>query len=189
MLDWLESNGLTNLEFMESIPGTLGGGMQMNAGAWGKCLGDHLEWIRCLDRQGVEAIVPRHDLDLGYRRCEFLKNRFCSEAAFRVKHRERNAISAERAEIRERRAWMSGYRSAGSFFKNPAEDKAGRLLEAVGMHRQRVGGAWVGTHHANFIIVESAATASDVSALAQKGRVAVSEAFAVELEPEVKSLQ
>ena len=189
MLDWLESRGLTNLEFMESIPGTLGGGMQMNAGAWGKCLGDHLEWIRCLDRKGEELIVPSDALDLGYRRCEFLRERYCIEAAFRVKHAEPSAIATERAEIRERRSWMAGHRSAGSFFKNPGEEKAGRLLEAVGMHRQRVGGAWIGTHHSNFIIVENSATAADVRALAQKGREAVAEAFAVQLEPEVKYLQ
>ena len=189
MLDWMESKELTNLEFMESIPGTLGGGMQMNAGAWGKCLGDHLEWIRCLDRQGEETIVPSNALDLGYRSCEFLRERYCIEAAFRVKPGERSAIADERAEIRERRAWMAGYRSAGSFFKNPGEEKAGRLLEAVNMHHQRVGGAWIGTHHANFIIVENNATAADVRALAQKGRIAVAEAFAVDLEPEVKYLQ
>ncbi len=188
MLDWMESQGMSGLEFMESIPGTLGGGMQMNAGAWGKCLGDQLAWIRCVDRAGSERRVPGDQLDLGYRRCEFLRDRYVIEAAFHVSPREREVITAERLEIRERRAWMAGHRSAGSFFKNPGDEKAGRLLEAVGMHGRRVGGAVIGTHHANFVIVENGATSADVRALTQHGRREVAERFAVELEPEVKYL-
>lgn len=188
MLDWMEAEGLHGLEFMESIPGTLGGGMQMNAGAWGHCLGDSLAWVRCLDRQGEVRTVERDALDLGYRRCEFLKSRYVIEAAFHVRAGDPAVIAAERSDIRERRQWMSGHRSAGSFFKNPQGEKAGRLLEAVGMHGRRVGGAVIGTHHANFVIVENGATSADVRALTQQGLSAVAEKFDVQLEPEVKYL-
>ncbi len=186
LLDAAQARGYGGFEFLEGIPGTLGGGMQMNAGAWGECLGDHLEWIRCLNPDGEVAIVPADGLDLGYRRCTFLRERVLIEAAFRVRAGDPEAMKARRLEIRARRAWMAGYRSAGSYFKNPDGDKAGRLLEAVGMHGARVGGAWIGTHHANFVIVDAAATASDVRALTERGRAAVRARFGIELEPEVK---
>lgn len=188
LLDWLQARAIGGFEFMEGIPGTLGGGMQMNAGAWGECLGDHLAWIRCLNRDGDVCIVPRDGLDLGYRRCEFLRERVMIEAAFAIRPGDPAAIEARRLEIRQRRAWMAGCRSAGSFFKNPDGAKAGRLLEEVGMHGARVGGACIGTHHANFVITEEGATAADVQALTARGRDAVRERFGIELEAEVKFL-
>lgn len=186
LLDWLQARGAADCEFLEGIPGTLGGGMQMNAGAWGQGLGDHLAWIRCLNRAGEPCIVPRDGLDLGYRRCGFLRERYLTEAAFTWRPGDPAAIAARRADIRQRRAWMEGHRSAGSFFKNPENDKAGRVLEAVGMHGRRVGGALIGTHHANFVIAEGDATAADVQALTAWGRDAVRERFGIELESEVK---
>ena len=188
LLDWIEARQFGGFEFLEGIPGTLGGGMQMNAGAWGEGLGDHLAWIRCLNRAGEACIVPRDGLDLGYRRCGFLKDRVLIEAAFRLTPGDPAAIAARRLDIRQRRAWMSGYRSAGSFFKNPEGAKAGKLLEDVGMHGRRVGGAVIGTHHANFVITEGAATAADVQALTSGGREDVRVRFGIELEAEVKFL-
>ncbi|MCE9616323.1 MAG: UDP-N-acetylmuramate--L-alanine ligase [Lentisphaerae bacterium] len=188
LLDELEQRGYGGFEFLEGIPGTLGGGMQMNAGAWGEGLGDHLAWIRCLNRDGEACIVPRDGLDLGYRRCAFLQSRTLVEAAFYVRRGDPAAIAARRLEIRQRRAWMAGFRSAGSFFKNPENAKSGRLLEDVGMKGRRVGGAYVGAHHANFIIVDGAARAADVQALTQTGAAAVREQTGVELEAEVRFL-
>lgn len=188
LLDYIESRGFGGFEFLEGIPGTLGGGMQMNAGAWGSGLGDHLKWIRCLNHAGEACIVPREGLDLGYRRCEFLKTRYMIEAAFTVQPGDPAAIAARRLDIRARRAWMAGYRSAGSFFKNPEGAKAGKLLEDIGMHGRRVGGAVIGTHHANFVTTDASATAADVQALTHWGREAVRERFGIELEPEVKFL-
>jgi UDP-N-acetylmuramate--alanine ligase len=185
-LDWLAAHSVDGFAFLEGIPGTMGGGMQMNAGAWGGCLGDHLEWIRCLNRDGEPCIVRHSGLELGYRRCDFLRDRCLVEAAFRIRRGDASALAANRASIRERRAWMAGYRSAGSFFKNPDGDKAGRLLEAVGMHGERVGGAAIGTHHANFVIAELGTTAADVQALTERGRERVADQFGVDLEPEVK---
>ncbi|MCC7159900.1 MAG: UDP-N-acetylmuramate dehydrogenase, partial [Ignavibacteria bacterium] len=188
LLDAIEARGFGGFEFLEGIPGTLGGGMQMNAGAWGEGLGDHLAWIRCLNRDGEACIVPRDGLDLGYRRCAFLRERVLLEAAFYVRAGDPAAMAARRADIRQRRAWMAGYRSAGSYFKNPENAKAGRLLEEVGQKGRRVGGAYVGPHHANFVIVEGEARAADVQALTATGAAAVRAQAGIELEAEVKFL-
>ncbi|MDA0989503.1 MAG: UDP-N-acetylmuramate--L-alanine ligase [Verrucomicrobia bacterium] len=186
LLDWMESQSLEGFEFIEGIPGSLGGGLQMNAGAWGQCLGDHLISMRCLTQVGEIVTVLAEGLNLGYRRCDFLSDHYVVEATFRCHQGRADAIAAQRETIREKRAWMNGFRSAGSFFKNPDGDYAGRLLEAIGMHGRRVGGAQVGTHHANFVTAVDGATAADVMALMMAGRQDVRDTFAIELEPEVK---
>lgn len=162
--------------------------MHMNAGAWRKSLGDYVEWIRCLDRQGNIHTVPHDELQLGYRKCGYLQDRFVVEAAFSVKPGDPALIRQEREEIREKRAWMAGYRSAGSAFKNPVDDHAGRLLEKAGMRGTGIGGAHVFEGHGNFITADGDATASDVRALISRGRVAVASKFGVALETEVRIL-
>jgi UDP-N-acetylmuramate dehydrogenase len=186
MLDWMAERQLTGFEFVQGIPGTLGGGMHMNAGAWRQSLGDHVLWVRGLDPQGREQVVDRERLQLGYRHCGYLKNHYVIEAAFRVATGDPEQIDAEREAIRKKRAWMSGYRSAGSAFKNPVDEHAGRLLEKAGMRGKRIGGAAVFEGHGNFITASEGASASDVRALIGLGRMAVSDAFDVHLETEVR---
>lgn len=186
MLDWMAERHLTGFEFVQGIPGTLGGGMHMNAGAWRQSLGDHVLWVRGLDPQGREQVVDRERLQLGYRHCGYLENHYVIEAAFRVATGDPERIEAEREAIRKKRAWMSGYRSAGSAFKNPVDEHAGRLLEKAGMRGKRIGGAAVFEGHGNFITASEGASASDVRALIGLGRMAVSDAFGVHLETEVR---
>ena len=188
VLDWMEARSLTGLTFLQGIPGTLGGGMHMNAGAWRQSLGDHVLWVRCLNSEGNEEMVDRAELQLGYRHCGYLQNRYVIEAAFQVQPGNPESIRAEREEIRQKRAWMAGYRSAGSAFKNPVDDHAGRLLEKAGMRGVQIGGAKVYEGHGNFITAQDGATASDVRALICTGRSAVRHAFGIELETEVRIL-
>jgi len=126
LLDWLQAHAIGGFEFMEGIPGTLGGGMQMNAGAWGECLGDHLVWIRCLNREGDVCIVPREGLDLGYRRCEFLRERVMIEAAFAIRPGDPAAIG-------------------GFVFQEPGWGQ-GRALAGRGGHARRTRGRRLDRH-------------------------------------------
>jgi UDP-N-acetylmuramate dehydrogenase len=188
LLDWLQERDLGGLDFLEGIPGTLGGAVRMNAGAWKHCIGERLEWIRCLNREGVPAIVRGDDLGVVYRNCRALEDAVMVEAALSVEAAPAERTREARGAIAERRAWMRGYRSAGSVFKNPQGDYAGRLLEAAGFQGARLGGAATAASHANFLYTVDGATGSDVRALIARMQTAVAARFGVVLEPEVKLL-
>jgi UDP-N-acetylmuramate--L-alanine ligase/UDP-N-acetylenolpyruvoylglucosamine reductase len=189
LLDWTSREGWAGLEFLERIPGMLGGAVRMNAGAWGQAIGDHLSWVRCLDRVGAEQRLERRELGAGYRECRCLADRIVVEAGLRLERDAPAAILARRQAVAERRRWMAGMRCAGSVFKNPEGDFAGRLLEQAAMKGCRVGGACVSPAHANVIVTEEGATASDVAALAIKSRQAVRARFGVELGYEIVLLE
>jgi UDP-N-acetylmuramate--alanine ligase len=185
LLDWMETADVSGLEFLEGIPGTLGGALRMNAGAWGESILDHVLWIQCLNSDGSLCTVFGDQLGSVYRSCPMLENRVAIAAALRVERGGARDSRGKRDAIRERRGWMKGLRSAGSVFKNPEGDFAGRLIEAVGLKGRRVGGAYVLERHANVIVAGLDATASDVRALVEIVRVAVRVRMGVELETEV----
>lgn len=185
----LEEGGLAGLEFLEGIPGTLGGALHMNAGAWGGEITSRVEWIRCLKAGGDERIVSRSELAAVYRECLALRGMIVIEAAFVLEPGSREKIAACRAEIAGKRRWMEGFNSAGSVFKNPPGLHVGKLLEAAGMKGQRVGGATVSGRHANFIVTEEGARAADVQALMERMRAAVEKGTGIRIEPEVKLLE
>jgi len=186
LLARLESRGRTGLEFLEGIPGTVGGALQMNAGAWGEAICEQVVWIRCLNRDGSECIVNRKMLTPGYRRCGGLENRIVVEAGLRVRPGRPADLAARRAGYRARRSAMPRRRSAGSVFRNPEGKAAGRLIEAAGLKGAAVGGASVSARHANVILTAPGASASDVQALIEKVRRAVAEQYGVRLENEVR---
>ena len=185
---WAADHSLTGLEFLNGIPGTVGGAVRMNAGAWEKEVGNYVSWIRCLKKDGSVHIVDRKELGAAYRDCLSLRESVMIEAAFAVPEGDAAAIGQTMDESMGRRSWMPNSCCAGSIFKNPEGDSAGRLLEQAGMKSTRIGGAEVSAAHANILVTEKDATASDVEALIQKMRAAVAFRFGVELEPEVKIL-
>jgi UDP-N-acetylmuramate--alanine ligase len=189
LLDFLESRGLEGLEFLEGVPGTVGGALRMNAGAWGGEIGPRVEWIRCLNADGSARTLCRSELRYAYRRFESLDGLLVLDAAFSLVRGDASRIAARRGELREKRRWMDGLRSAGSVFKNPDGAHVGRLLEDAGMKGVRVGGAVVTQRHANVIVTEPGARASDVRALMETMRWEVESRCGYRLEAEVRWIE
>lgn len=186
LLDHVGAAGLSGLEFLEGVPGTVGGALAMNAGAWDDAIGAHTAWIRCLNADGTECTVPQSELGWGYRVCGALRNRVAVEAGFALVRDDPRSISRRRETHRARRAWMRGLRSAGSVFRNPAVAPAGRLLEEAGWKGRGVGGAAFCEAHANVIVTGPEACASDVRALIELARRDIETRRGVRLETEIR---
>ncbi len=190
--------GLEGLEFGSGIPGTVGGGVCGNAGAFGLQLGDVLERVEVLTREGEKKILPRAALEFAYRQSSLQQTGdVVVRAWFRVRAGDRAALKAKREEtLAARREKHPDWRvqpTAGSFFKNlPAEAEGGRrqsagiFLEKAGAKAMREGGAYVFEKHANIVIAGPGATARDVAKLAARMAGAVKERFGLVLEPEVR---
>lgn len=180
---------VAGLEFAATIPGTVGGAVHGNAGAWGRETKDVLVEVALADFNGNVRIEPAKALDLRYRHSALKgTSAVVAQATFRGETGERDAIVARIKEIANERLAKQPLNlpNAGSTFKNPPGDHAGRLVEAAGLKGFRMGGARVSEKHANFIITEPGATAADVRALIEEARRRVRERFGVELEPEVE---
>ncbi len=190
--------GVAGLGFASGIPGTVGGGICGNAGAFGAALGDGLARVEVLTRAGEQKMWRREALEFGYR-CSTLQQTgdVVVRAWFRVQSGDRAALKAEREEIlaarREKHPDWRVQPTAGSFFKNLPPEKpgerrraAGKYLELAGAKVLREGGAHVFEKHANIVIAGPGATAADVARLAARMADAVKERFGFELEPEVR---
>ena len=183
--------GLAGLEPVASIPGTVGGGLAMNAGTPEGALGDVLEKTKVLTADGEIADLAPEDLELGYRTSAIpARGLVVLEAVFALEpgDQARMREHMERDLAGRKKATPWGEPSAGSVFKNPPGDAAGRIIEAAGLKGLTIGGAQVSTRHANFIVNRGGATASDVLALIDEIRRRVREASGVELELELKIL-
>jgi UDP-N-acetylmuramate dehydrogenase len=161
----------------------------MNAGAHGGSIGDRVVEIRCLNFDGTPVILSPSRCGFGYRRCDGLRGRVAISVRFRLEAASPGAGRERRDAFRLRRTALDGLRTAGSVFRNPEGDFAGRLLEAVGCQAMRVGGAAVFGGHANVIVAEVGATASDVLALMRLMARAVDTRWGVRLTPEVRLLR
>ncbi len=188
LLDRLEREGAGGLEFLEGIPGQVGGWLAMNAGAHGCEVGSWVVRIRCLNSDGTPAIVPASQAGFGYRRCEGLSGRVAVSVDLRVQQTAPEEIRLKRKAFRDRRLALAGLRTAGSVFRNPPDEAAGRILEAAGCKGLRVGGAEVLARHANVIAVGATGTASDVRALIEQMRQRAGQMGGVVLQPEVRFL-
>jgi len=188
LLDALEQEGLSGLEFMDSVPGSLGGWLAMNAGAQGGEIGSHVAWIRCLNPDGKITILTPEDCGFAYRHCAGLAGRVALTCGLRLKRSGPELIHACRRALRAKRIPLAGLRTAGSVFKNPAGASAGRLLDAAGCKGLRIGGARVTDFHANIVAVDEPVTASDVLALVMRMRNRVVKGCGVTLAPEISGL-
>jgi len=205
VVNWCGDQGFTGLEFAAGIPGTIGGAVIMNAGAWGSEMAGVLASVTVVTPGGEIRTLPRTELDFGYRIWHDYFNRLRAvektpghtTAGWIVVGVELSLAAGEAARVRnlcqsyrERRRMKQpkNVPSAGSFFKNPEGDAAGRLIEASGLKGMKVGGAMVSPVHANFLVNCGGATAADVVALMQKVQAAVRRDSGVLLEPEVHFL-
>ena len=176
--------GLAGFEFLEGIPGLVGGALHMNAGAWGTALGDRVAWVRAVMANGTERVLTPAELGFEYRTCRGLVGAVVVEAAFELTAGDRESIERRRNEIAASRAWMAGLRSVGSVFKNPPGDFAGRLIEAAGLKGSRIGGVTIGPHHANVFTAGPGARMGDMWAVMARVRMVVAARWGIELEAE-----
>jgi UDP-N-acetylmuramate dehydrogenase len=183
--------GLAGLEFAGGIPGTVGGLVRMNAGAFGQEVAQVLTRVRLMARDGGRRWAVADELALGYRSAPGLGDRIVLAAEFCLKADEPKAIRARMGTMAHTRRDTQPLResSCGSVFKRPTGDYPGRLIEAAGLKGARVGGAVVSTIHANFFVNEGGATARDMLALVALVKRTVRERFGVELEEEFRHVR
>jgi UDP-N-acetylmuramate dehydrogenase len=186
-------NGLSGLEFGLAIPGTIGGAVWANAGAHGADVRSRLVEAEVIGPDGSEEGLGPDDLEMSYRETR-LKHappgapEVVTQATFRLEPADREVIDGRLDDIRRwRRAHQPvGLRSAGSVFRNPEGDSAGRIIDELGLKERRMGGAMVSSRHANFIVNTGGATATDVRRLAEQIRDIVSRERGLDLRFEVE---
>jgi UDP-N-acetylmuramate dehydrogenase len=167
MVRWCVDNSFAGFEFAAGIPGSIGGALVMNAGAWGREIGEMVREVTVMDRAGVIFVLRSDQLSFAYRRCRELDGLTVIDATFLLEEGDRYVIDAACQVFIRKRLEKQPLQtaSAGSFFKNPAGDAAGRLIEQAGLKGSRVGGAMVSEKHANFIVNIGNAKASDIHEL------------------------
>ncbi len=181
--------GRGGLEFLIGIPGSIGGGVRMNAGCHGSETRDWLQTARVVDlRQGTTRECRSEDLEMTYRHSNLQLDEIVTSATFLTVPRDVEAIAETMRDIiRWRRDHQpGGTLNAGSVFKNPSGDSAGRIIDSLGLKGTSVGGAKVSTKHANFFVAEAGVTAQDVYDLVWAIRRRVANELGVWLEPEVQ---
>jgi UDP-N-acetylenolpyruvoylglucosamine reductase len=178
---------LTGLEFLEGIPGSVGGALRMNAGAMGSWIFDVVETVRYMDCAGQAHEAQPDQLKPEYRSCPLLKNNIALGAVLRGHPAAADVVEKRMKAFSEKR-WESqpAAPSAGCIFKNPAAIPAGKLIDELGLKGARVGDAMVSQEHGNFIVNEGGARARDVLELIEVIRSKAREARGIELETEVE---
>lgn len=185
------SNGLGGMEFAAGIPGSVGGAVVMNAGAYGGEMKDIIEKVYVLDENGAQLELDRDALDFGYRHsCIPKKKYIVTKVVLELVPRDEAEIRSEMKELNEKRAEKQPlqYPSAGSTFKRPEGYFAGKLIMDAGLRGYQVGGAQVSEKHCGFVINKGDATAADICQLMQDVSDKVQAQFGVVLEPEVKMI-
>ena len=186
-----KNESLTGFEFAGGIPGTIGGAVVMNAGAYGGEMKDVLKEVTVMTKEGEILKIQAENLELGYRTSIVKKADYLVlEAVISLEKGDQEAIKARMRELTEQRVSKQPleYPSAGSTFKRPEGYFAGKLIMDSNLRGYRVGGAQVSEKHCGFVINAGDATAADVVKLMQDVSAIVKEKFGVELEPEVKFL-
>ena len=185
------SNGLGGMEFAAGIPGSVGGAVVMNAGAYGGEMKDIIEKVYVLDENGAQLELDRDALDFSYRHsCIPEKKYIVTKVVLELVPRDEAEIRSEMKELNEKRAEKQPlqYPSAGSTFKRPEGYFAGKLIMDAGLRSYQVGGAQVSEKHCGFVINKGDATAADICQLMQDVSDKVQAQFGVVLEPEVKMI-
>jgi UDP-N-acetylmuramate dehydrogenase len=182
--------GLVGVEFLAGIPGTMGGALAMNAGAWGGETWARVARVRTIDRRGEVRERSPADFRVGYREVEGPAGEWFLEAEMALSPGDTAAAALRIRELLNRRAETqpTGLPSCGSVFRNPPGAFAARLIEAAGLKGFAIGGAQVSTRHANFIINTGAASAADIARLIEHVRKRVEATSGVRLVTEVKRI-
>ncbi len=182
---------LTGFEFAAGIPGTVGGAVVMNAGAYGGEMKDIIASATVLTQDGDIITINKEDLELGYRTSVIAKKGYVVlEAEYQLQKGDKEAIRARMDELKCQRVTKQPleYPSAGSTFKRPEGYFAGKLIQDAGLRGFQVGGAQVSEKHCGFVINKDQATAADIRELMRQVSDKVMQEFGVKLEPEVKTL-
>ena len=180
-------NNLTGFEFLEGIPGNLGGALRMNAGAMGSATFNIVEKVRVMDRCGKIQEILRRDVQADYRSCPLLEDHIALSARLKGQPGSGEAV-AERMRTYSTKRWESQPKepSAGCIFKNPAAIPAGKLIEELGLKGTSVGGARVSEVHGNFIVNDGTATAQNVLDLIELIKARAKTERGLELRTEVE---
>lgn len=183
------ANRLTGFEFACGIPGSIGGAMAMNAGAYGGEIKDIIRQATVLTREGEKLVLSKDDLELGYRKSIIIKKGYyVLSAEFSLEFGKQAAIDAKMSDLTIQRETKQPleFPSAGSVFKRPPGNFAGKLIQESGLQGKGFGGAEVSTKHAGFIVNKNNATANDYIQTIEMVKAAVFEKFGIDLELEVK---
>lgn len=188
LLAFCSRQGLGGLEILSGVPGTVGGAVWGNAGAWGGATADHLVRVQLVTREGVERMLAREVIPFRYRFSGFPEGAVITRATFALVPGNPTAIRQQisRWLVRRNATQPVEFRSAGSIFKNPPRDYAGRLVEAAGVKGTRIGGAMISEKHGNFFVNLGGARAADVLALVALAQERVRATAGVDLEPEIQ---
>jgi len=178
---------LAGLEFLEGIPGSVGGALRMNAGAMGGAMFDIVVSVRLMDFHGAARDASPAELKVEYRGCETLKSNIALGALLAGRPDTQAAIEQRMAVFSQKR-WASqpAAPSAGCLFKNPPQIPAGKLIDELGLKKHRVGGALVSAEHGNFIVNDGTATARDVLELIGLIQARARDERGIELRTEVE---
>ena len=187
LLSFCTEQGLGGLEFLSGLPGTVGGALAGNAGAWGRGICDLAAWLRVVRPDGRSETMRGERLGAGYRRTE-LGEAVITRAEFALRPTSPELVARRMAEYARRRGERQplGFASAGCVFRNPPGSAAGRLLDLCGLKGASVGDAEVSRRHANFVLNAGSAGAGDVLELVRLMTQEVRRRFDIELELEVR---
>ncbi|NQS89765.1 UDP-N-acetylmuramate dehydrogenase [Patescibacteria group bacterium] len=190
LIDFTTNKGLSGLESLAGIPGTLGGAVVRNASAFGESLSQRIIWAKVLDRNNSGFTLPRKDMDFGYRTSIFLKNKdlVLVEVKLSLCFDSKEKIISRLKETNRKKIQTQplSFPSAGCVFKNPSFYSAGYLIQSTGCLGMRVGDAQISFQHGNFIINRGQAQAKDIIQLMEKVRERVKGKFNILLEPEIE---
>jgi UDP-N-acetylmuramate dehydrogenase len=195
LLRWCTDKSFSGLEFASGIPGSLGGAVVMNAGAWAGEIADVLASVTVFSMANGEEIIARKKLDFGYRKWRNQKNTMgeellvvSAEIVLQKGSKEKIESTCRGYFAKRKKKQPKGLKNAGSFFKNPQGDSAGRLIEAAGLKGVRCGDAMVSPVHANFFVNMGSAKAQDIKDLMRVVTKKVREESGIELQAEVHFL-
>ena len=188
LLSYCADNNLSGPEFLAGIPGTMGGAVFMNAGAFGKELGEMVEEIYVVTRGGELVVMGRSQLAFSYRQLSLAGGTVIHGVKLRLHKDTGVGVRGRILDYLRRRKESQplDLPSAGSVFRNPPGDYAGRLIEGAGLKGKRIGGAMISRKHANFIVNSGGARAGDVLSLMDLARNRVRDMTGIELEPEIR---
>ncbi|UCF86204.1 MAG: UDP-N-acetylmuramate dehydrogenase [Desulfobacteraceae bacterium] len=188
LLIYCRNSGLGGLEFLAGIPGTVGGAISMNAGAFGKEIGEKVKEIRVVNARGDVLVTKRSRLKFSYRALQIQKGSVIIGACLMVDKDTEEIVAQRIAGYMKKRKERQPleFPSAGSIFKNPPNDYAGRLIEQVGLKGTKIGGAMISEKHANYIINTGGAKAKDILGLMCVAREKVRKETGITLEPEIQ---
>ena len=181
-------NNLIGLENLNGVPGTLGGALIMNAGAWGGEISENLIHVEVINSRSEIQKIQKKDLNFSYRQSSFNKDDILLSAKFNLKKADKDIIKENfiEAQSGRKKSQPLNKRSAGSLFKNPKNNSAGKLLDEAGLKGFSIGDAKISEKHANFFINDGDATSKDMLMLIKKAHKEVKDKFNVNLSLEVK---